>query len=85
MTVALAALGAEIRRNPLRKQVNGAGGIAGSREFNPYVAALHQLELITHRRMYRLLYRFCEHVGITLQDPDHDLFAHPDKVDRQPF
>jgi hypothetical protein len=32
LLVTLAALGAEMRRNPLRKQINGAGGMAGSPE-----------------------------------------------------
>lgn len=78
---ALASLGAEIRRNSLRKQLDGAGGAAGSPEFNPLVGALFDLELVTHRRVYRVLYEFARHVGVDL-DGD-DLFERPDIVDSQ--
>jgi hypothetical protein len=75
-------LGIEIRRNPLRVQLDGVGGAAGSPEFNPYVAGLYHLELATHRRLYRLFYLLAEHVGMDLSDDPHGLFDTPDVIDR---
>lgn len=81
--VALATLAAEMKRNPLRKQLDGAGGAAGSAEFNPLVGALTDLELVTHRRLYRVLYQLAEHVGVELDDDD--LFDRPEIVEGQPL
>ena len=78
-------LSIETRRNPLRLQLDGAGGAAGSPEFNPYVAGLYDLERAVHRRVYRLFYRLAEHVGIDLGDDPHRLFETPDDVDRREF
>jgi hypothetical protein len=77
-----ACLAIEIRRNPLRVQLGGVGGAAGSPEFNPYVASLYRLELVTHRRLYRLFYALAEHVGMDLINP-HGLFDAPDVIDRR--
>lgn len=79
----LAAMSAESRRNPLRKQLDGAGGAAGSAEFNPYVAAMFELERVTHQRVYRILYSLAEHAGIDLTDDQ--LFKRPEVVESQPF
>jgi hypothetical protein len=76
-------LGIEIRRNPLRMQLDGTGGAAGSPDFNPYVAGLYHLELATHRRLYRLFYLLADHVGMDLSDDPHGLFDTPDNVDRR--
>jgi hypothetical protein len=54
--------------------------LAGSAEFNPYVAALAALELATHRRFYRLFYRLAQAVGIDTSD--ETIFRDPDLVDR---
>ncbi|ORV83453.1 hypothetical protein [Mycolicibacterium iranicum] len=77
----LAAMSAEMRRNPLRKQLDGAGGAAGSAEFNPYVRAMFELELVTHRRLYRILYSLAEHVGVDLRGDE--LFQAPEVVENQ--
>jgi hypothetical protein len=74
-------LAAETHRVPLRRYLDGVGGTAGSPEFNPYVAALFHLELATHRRMYRLFYYLCFHVGFDLNSTSHSLFESPDVVD----
>ncbi|WP_370500815.1 hypothetical protein NWT09_08365 [Mycolicibacterium sp. jd] len=79
----LAAMSAESRRNPLRKQLDGAGGAAGSAEFNPYVAAMFELERVTHQRVYRILYSLAEHAGIDLNGDE--LFQRPEVVESQPF
>ena len=76
-------LAAETHRVPLRTQLDGAGGASGSAEFNPYVAALFRLELATHRRLYRLFYELCFHVGFDLHDNPDVRFDTPDGVDRQ--
>jgi hypothetical protein len=83
MGIALGPLDAENTRNPLRKQLDGTAGMAGSPEHNPYVAALYELELTTHRRLYRRLYQLCEHVGIDLSE--HRICKTPDQVDEEPF
>lgn len=83
MSIAASGLRAEAERNPLRKQLDGAGGMAGSPEYNPYVAALYELQLATHRRIYRVLYRFCEHVGIDFSP--YPFWKTPDQVDEEPF
>jgi hypothetical protein len=84
MGAAAGTFGVENHRNPLRKQLDGVGGAAGSPEFNPYVAALYELELNTHRRLYRLFYNLLDtHLGIRLSDDE--LFATPDDVDVRPF
>jgi hypothetical protein len=85
MAYAGTCLGIEIRRNPLRTRLDGAGGAAGSSEFNPYVAALCSLERATHRRLYRLFYRFAQHAGMDFSDDPHCLFETPDSVDRSEF
>ncbi|MCZ0728938.1 hypothetical protein [Mycolicibacterium iranicum] len=77
----LAAMSAELRRNPIRKQLDGAGGAAGSAEFNPYVRAMFELELVTHRRLYRILYSLAEHVGVDLRGDE--LFQAPEVVEGQ--
>lgn len=74
-------LAAETHRVPLRTHLDGVGGAAGSPEFNPYVAALLNLELTTHRRLYRLFYELCFHVGFDLNSTSHSLFDSPDMVD----
>lgn len=79
----LAAMSAELRRNPLRNQLDGAGGAAGSAEYNPYVRAMFALELVTHRRLYRILYSLAEHVGVDLRDDD--LFQQPEVLESQAF
>ncbi len=76
-------LAAETHRVALRTQLDGAGGASGSAEFNPYVAALFRLELATHRRLYRLFYELCFHVGFDLHDNPDVRFDTPDGVDRQ--
>ncbi|MEE6166608.1 MULTISPECIES: hypothetical protein [unclassified Mycolicibacterium] len=76
-------LAAETHRIPLRTQLDGAGGASGSAEFNPFVAALFRLELATHRRLYRLFYELCFHVGFDLHDNPDVRFDTPDGVDRQ--
>lgn len=53
-----------------------------SAEFNPWVAAMCELELVSHWRLYRLLNGLCEHIGVSLPA---ELSDHPDLVDRQPF
>lgn len=83
MGIALGPLDAENRRNPLRKQLDGAGGMAGCPEHNPYVAALYELELSSHRRIYRWLYQLCEHVGIDFSQ--HRIYKTPDQVDEEQF
>lgn len=83
MTAALWPLGAENHRNPLRKQLDGAGGAAGSPQYNPYVAGLYELELATHRRLYRFAYELAVYVGIDLSD--QKLWKTPDQVDQEPF
>lgn len=84
MAAAAAVFGVENHRNPLRKQLDGIGGAAGSPEFNPYVAALYELELNTHRRLYRLFYDLLDtHLGIRLRDDE--LFDTPDDVDVRPI
>jgi hypothetical protein len=84
MAAAAGTFGVENHRNPLRKQLDGVGGAAGSPEFNPYVAALYQLELNTHRRLYRLFYNLLDqHLGLRLHGDE--LFDTPDDVDVRPF
>ena len=84
MGAAAGTFGVENHRNPLSKQLDGVGGAAGSPEFNPYVAALYQLELNTHRRLYRLFYNLLDvHLGIGLHGDE--LFDTPDVVDVRPF
>jgi len=71
----------ENHRPALRSDLAGAGGAAGSAEFNPYVDGLLQLELATHRRLYRLFYDLCRHVGFDVsEEPD---LPNPDDVDEQ--
>lgn len=72
---------AELSRNPLSVNLAGAGGLAGSPEYNPYVAALCALELATHRRFYRLFYEVVVHAGIDTSD--ESIYRHPDLVDRE--
>lgn len=79
----LSAMSAEFRRNSLRNQLDGAGGAAGSPEFNPFVRGMCELELVTHRRSYRLLYSLAEHVGVDLRDDE--LFQSPEIVESQTF
>lgn len=81
MTRAGMCLAAETHRVPLRTYLNGVGGAAGSPEFNPYVAALLDLELATHRRLYRLFYDLCFHLGFDLNSTSRPLFDSPDVVD----
>ena len=57
-------------------------GMAGSPEHNPYVAALYELQLVTHRRVYRMLYEFCEHVGIDFSPYPSWIWKRPEQVDR---
>ncbi|HET6736886.1 hypothetical protein, partial [Mycobacterium sp.] len=84
MAAAAGTFGVENQRNPLRKQLDGVGGAAGSPEFNPYVAALYELELNTHRRLYRLFYNLLDtHLGLRLRGDE--LFDTPDDVDVRPF
>jgi hypothetical protein len=80
---AVTPTGAENHRFPLRKQLDGAGGAAGAPEFNPYVAGLYELELATHRRMYRFAYDLAVHVGIDVRE-DEKIWKPPDQVDREP-
>jgi hypothetical protein len=76
-------LGGENHRYPLCRQLGRAGGAAGSAEFNPYVAGLYELELATHRCMYRFAYNLLVHVGFDLAD--ETAWRTPDQVDRLPF
>ena len=76
-------LAAETHRMPLRVQLDGVGGMAGSAELNPYTAALFALELATHRRLYRLFYNLCVHVGLGLERDD--LYLTPGQVDQLPL
>lgn len=71
----------ENHRTSLRVDLAGAGGAAGSAEFNPYVDGLLQLELATHRRLYRLFYDLCRHVGFDVAAESG--LASPDDVDEQ--
>uniref|UniRef100_UPI001E2FDD87 hypothetical protein n=1 Tax=Mycobacterium hubeiense TaxID=1867256 RepID=UPI001E2FDD87 len=82
MGIAGMCLAAETHRNPLRVDLDGAGGVAASPEFNSYVDGLYRLELATHRRLYRLFYGLCAHVGFDLSKDPH-LFHSPDDVDRR--
>jgi hypothetical protein len=86
MRAALAVLNAENARNPLRAQLAGAGGAAGYRLYNPYVAGLYELELVTHRRMYRFAYELVIHVaGHTGIDLSGETLYTPDHIDQRPF
>jgi hypothetical protein len=85
LSIAASGLRAEAERNPLSKQLDGAGGMAGSPEHNPYVAALYELQLASHRRIYRRLYRFCEHVGIDFSPYPSWIWKRPDQVDEEQF
>lgn len=81
---AAAMFRAETHRYSLRKPLDGIGGAAGSPEFNPYVAALYDLELATHRRLYRLFYILLDtYLGFRLEG--NNLFETPDEVDARPF
>lgn len=81
MVAAGSCLADENHRPALRSDLAGAGGAAGSAEFNPYVDGLLQLELATHRRLYRLFYDLCRHVGFDVsEEPD---LPNPDDVDEQ--
>lgn len=82
MAAAGSCLATENQRTALRDDIAGAGGAAGSPEFNPYVDALYRLELATHRRLYRLFYRLCVHVGFDVTAEPH-LFDTPDDVERR--
>lgn len=68
MVAAGSCLAEENHRTPLRDNLVGVGGAAGSAELNPYVHGLFELELATPRRMYRLLYEFCRNVGFDVAD-----------------
>jgi len=81
MLAAGACLAEESHRSPLRDDLAGAGGAAGSAEFNPYVDGLFRLELATHRRLYRLFFGLCRHVGFDVA-AERDLLS-PDEVDER--
>jgi len=71
-------------QNPLRVQLDCVGGLAATPEYNPWVAALIDQELVIYRRLYRAFFHLLERAGMfDDRDDDREFFFTPDQVDHQ--